>query len=430
MYSYDESQVLAINQFEIFFENSGAGDRELFSLSLASVVKKQLFSYLQESSEKLCGQPNNFGLNNLKNIESGKLTYVFAAIFSQKDCKVYIDADLPGNSRVWMNEEPVLMNWKEQEKVMTLVNLNQGNNYIIISLFLQKEFILPPYLYLQVYGADIWERNNIFCSLREKKEQNDYNVFVRRENQYLNITVLGPAMEKTAVHLQIMVNQRMINNAEDNYYTLGKEYRILLEADEIKSCIVYTIFPCKIIDCFVDAQYIYEVEKEAREYLLKNQDDIEMQGRLRQIKGVLVTKIEQYFMIYEIQKKLGHDVPFLSIKTPTSIFYLSEIDNTIQEMRVVFPKEGCDKGGYPLAICLSNDWYDSYLFEEQPEKLLVISASGRGVMGGAYINEYAYLEALSLACRYFDINTECIYLFGKSNGGGVGWGIYIYFTCF
>ena len=421
MYSYDESQILVINQFEIFFENSGVSDRELFSLSLVSEVKKKLSSYLQESSEKLCGQPNNFGLNNLKNIESGKLTYIFATISSKKDSKVYIDADLPGDSRVWVNEEPALMNWKEQKKAMTLVNLNQGNNYIIISLFLQKEFILPPYLYLQVYGADIWKRNNLFCSLRGKKEQNDYNVFVRCENQYLNVIVLGPAIEKTEVYLPIMVNQRMINNAQGNYYTLGKEYRILLEADEIKSCIVYTIFPCKIIDCFVDTQYICEVEREALEYLVNNQNDIEIQGRLRQIKGILVTKIEQYFMIYEIQRKLGHDVPFLSIRTPTSIFYLSEIDNTIQEMRVVLPKKGCDKGGYPLAICLSNGWYDSYLFEEQPEKLLVISASGRGVMGGAYINEYAYLEALSLACKYFDINTEYIYLFGKSNGGYAAW---------
>lgn len=423
MYSYDERQILVINQFEIFYENAEVGDRELFSLSLPSDVKKELFSYLLKSAIKLCGQPNNFGLNNLKNVDSRKLTYVFAIIFSPKECKAYIDADLPGNSRVWTNEEPVLVNWKEQEKAMTLVNLHQGNNYLVISLYLQKECILPPYLYLQVYGADIWKRNIIFCNLRKKKEQNDYNVFVRRENQYLIITVLGPAMEKTSVRLQIMVNQRMINNEEDNYYSLGKEYRILLGPDEIKSYIVYTVFPCKIIDCFVDAQHINEIEKEAQEYLVKNQDDIEMQGRLGKISGVLATKIEQYFMIYGIKKKLGYDVPSLSIIAPTSIFYLSEIDNTIQEMRVLFPKEGCDKGGYPLAICLSNDWYDSYLFEEQPEKLLVISVSGRGVMGGAYINECAYLEAISLVCRYFDINRECIYLFGKSNGGYAAWSL-------
>lgn len=120
-------------------------------------------------------------------------------------------------------------------------------------------------------------------------------------------------------------------------------------------------------------------------------------------------------------KKLGYAVPDLSIEIPTSIFYVSEIDNTIQEMRVVFPKQKCDKEGYPLAICLSNDWYDSYIFEEQPKKLLIISTSGRGIMGGAYINEYAYLEVLSLVCKYFDINTERIYFFGKSNGGYAAW---------
>ena len=72
MYSYDERQILVINQFEIFYENAEVGDRELFSLSLPSDVKKELFSYLRKSAIKLCGQPNNFGLNNLKNVDSCK----------------------------------------------------------------------------------------------------------------------------------------------------------------------------------------------------------------------------------------------------------------------------------------------------------------------------------------------------------------------
>lgn len=424
-YALTEScQILALNEFDIICVDKLEKYEDIFSTCPSDVAKKALAAYLHgEDNWSPCGRLNDFLLNTLHQVEHDVTTYICATVYSERQIEVRVEADLPDGSRLWVNEKIAFICLQEQKKKFARMQFHNGINIILIALHPREALLLPPYLYVQIFMERLFSDSCLFGDIQREIMDRNYNVVVQYCQDYLSIMFISSIPEQKDIFLPLYLNGRIMDIAEGSRYSFNKKYKLPLDIGDHCKCLLYEGEPFREIYCRVDPVYMQEIVKEAEKRLhkLPKEDQLMLQGRLSRLQGKLATRLEQFEMVRQIEEFLAHNNWQTKLHTGESIYYFSKIDKSYQELHVLLPEEASPESGYPVILCLSIDWYDYMPDDRRFKHCLAVSMSGRGVLGGGYINECAYLEAINVLFSHYHIDKSRVYLIGKSNGGYAAW---------
>lgn len=417
---YLENSPLLINEMRIVSKTNGNFD--LFTLEL----RKDLESTIRELDRNtedhypLYSCINDYKVNILSRL-AGRVACLASVFYSENDTQGIIESDICGYGRLWLNGHLLAVVNQRQVKRYDECQIKKGKNTLVFEHYLKEKTAFAPYIYFQVYPEGTQE-NQIFI---EQKRLLQKNISLIAEfdgiHQELVFMLFGSGMDHTVQSVKLeLLNESIEIRCEQNrkyVYSFASEQKMfsLYIANKSGGCDTerYT---------YVSDKYQQFVFAKAQQFAQKNKESsVEIFGRISRYENPLTFDNERYDLLCEINKICENST---SAKTGVErkMYYFSEIDGTYQELVMRLPVNFSAKKTYSLILCFGILSFDYYIPEcKLSDDVLVVNCSGRGILGGGYISEACYLEALYYVKKHFSIDTNRIYFTGKSNGGYAVW---------
>lgn len=403
---------------------------DLFNTELSGDIKSKLLNIKTngyKGFEKF-NKTNNYYLCDFSVFKDSEKVFLYTQITSEKNEKVVIDVDLPGYSKLWVNNKLVMICHERQNREHIVVNLD-NNNSLIIEYYLKDKDTFPPFALIQVYSYKQIVNNQLLPRMKERMLSEKLQVvpYYNSNNCELKFMFIPlNSTRSTIVGFHNLQHKDKLIKEEFKVFRVYS-YKISDIKDSIsKYYMISDIFPYKHNFLISISEPISEqiISKAVSVIKADETDKANVFGMINKYENPLTFDQDKYSIIAKLNKFINGKILNNSYDGTSKIYYLSSIDNSYQEIIIKFPKDYNDKKDYPLIACLGISEFDYYLFcEEENNEYIIVNISGRGVMGGSYISEACYLEAIRYMINNYSINENKIYLLGKSNGGYASWSI-------
>lgn len=346
-----------------------------------------------------------------------KETMLKSEIYSEKNRMVLLEADMPGYSKLWVNGVIANISDRRQNKEYILLELQAGINHLHLLYRLKRHSEFPPYVYIQLFDWQAIKQGRLLprmYTVAQKKRMKAITNF-ERDKSSMEFMLLPIRACQQVIQLQM-------DESEPRPYHCFETYRLSLSQSQRN--MGFQIYELSDngqkrnpIFSYLPTAYEQSVVQKAN-HRLENYEDIELEGRLEKWKNPLTFGDDRYRLIHEMDRS-QKGMPGSSASRYTR-YYRSEIDNTVQQMVIDLPDSYDASRPYPLIVCLGILDFD-YFHPEKNNEYIVLNCSGRGILGGGYISEASYFEAIDKLMDWYPINKDRIYLTGKSNGGYAVW---------
>ena len=414
---------LAINSFLLLsnYDFSRASYR-LFSTKPDAEIQK-IIATADFGQLKTISEINDYFLVDLSAFGDYQKVYLGFIVKCEKETQILLECDMPGYSKLWKGQHLLTISSKRQEKEWIETLLKPGENVFIVEYFLKQKTEFPPYVYFQIYNSDYLRAGKLLPGIDHL-----LNSF--------KIKVIGKYIEEEkAIKFMVLSKEEYvpaildISNSQLMQYKTKQEYTCPLPENMNPDFFQLNLIVCgnqstpqKYSICtHITKGYCSNIIDAARTYCSGKPENIraEILGRVEKIKNELTFLEDQFELITEIHQLIA-DKKLLKQNNVQRIYFLSQIDQTYQEITLVLPQNYTKNQSYPLLICFGILDFD-YFFPSATEDILIANISGRGILGGGYISEAAYLESINYIKKHYCIKPDQIYLTGKSNGGFAVW---------
>lgn len=402
---------------------------DLFSLTIPEKIEETILA-LQENKDTVYqgySTINPYYANDLSEFGENQLVYLYAEIESAENKSAFLERDMPGFSKLWMNGEILDICTERQQTTQDKVAIKKGINHILLGFYLKKKSVFPPYVYLSFLPSEICINDGNLLNRKRKYQMETLTAASNycEEDQVLYFMAIPHNSNRNQV--DVILEE---SNGERKEVTLeawkkyqwpvcsdkDRIYRILLTG----SCHPYSIplyvnLPEKQVNLIIEKALEYAEHKK--------EDKTECYGRVVKIRDSLTFENDRYCLLMELEQISNHQKPAQN-QLDKRVYYYSKLDESYQEMQIFFPKNyDSESMKYPVIFCLSILDFDSIHLEVEPKEHIFVNLNGRGILGGSYISEAAYLEGIKYVRDHYPIDMDRIYLTGKSNGGYAVWSI-------
>lgn len=400
---------------------------DLFSTEIPARVQDKIdaLERQKEVNFEIFEDTNIYYANDLSKFGEQKTVYLYAKIESDFARKAFLERDMTGFSKLWLNGKLIDVCSKRQQTVQYYVRLNRGVNHIVIAFHRAIKSVFPPYIYLNLFPYE-----NIFheCFPLRRKEiyQREHVAMVSQyddKQQMLWFSLIPHNSDRKKFSIMIEKNQAISDSMEIEPY---KPYKISVQTQENE------LMQIKVIcDVFTYSAELYlnlpekkvsQIVEQTKQYAAYHKEfKDECFGRIKKISNDLTFEQDKYLLCQELIQIINGNP--LKEKVIKSVYYLSDLDLSYQEMQVILPYQYDRNKSYPVIFCLGILDFDYIQLQDIPKENIIVNLSGRGILGGSYISEAAYLEGIEKIKQLYQVDENRIYLIGKSNGGYAVWSL-------
>jgi hypothetical protein len=429
MYYIEEANY--ISQFIILFTKEIKYEvYDLFNLNIPEsimMILQRIEKYGFEGYE-LFDKTNNYYANELSDFGEDKMIYLYAQVISDAASRIVIETDLPGYSKLWVNGRCISVCGQRQEVEHFTINLMLGKNEFVVEYKLKQKTVFPPYMYIQLFPY-----TEIACNRRMPIRKKNY-----LEDKVKVVTRYDE--QKNKVDFMLLTNNTNLKSCNAVIEKENIRQKLVLQTRKKYTYQIEDInAPIQQIKLYTDISqgnlilhnHIPEKESEdiishAIEYSQKLMcEKAEVLGRVEKYRNKLTFTNDRYTLLKELKQLLNRE-KIRKNRNKDIVYYYSDIDMSYQELIIHLPVGYSKKNRYSLIVCLGILDFD-YInqLNEYPDNdcYLVANCAGRGILGGSYISEACYLEAIEYIKRNYPIDSDRIYLTGKSNGGYAVWSL-------
>jgi hypothetical protein len=403
---------------------------DLFNLDIPDSVLMSLQRIEQYGFKdyELFDKANNYYANELSDFGANNEVYLYAQVISDRDLKIVIETDLPGYSKLWVNSRCISICSKRQEVEHFTINLMPGKNEFIVGYKLMQKNIFPPYMYIQLFPY-IEIAKNIQMPIRKKEYLEDKVKLVTRYDKQQNIVdfmlLTNNAILKSCSTIleKESIRQKLVLQTRKKYTYQIKENNTSLQQVKLHIDIspgilnLYNQIPEKEAEDIINQAIIYS------QNITYGKGEI--LGRIEKYRNKLTFTDDRYTLLKELRHLLKKENISKSSRRDI-VYYYSDIDMSYQELIIHLPVGYNAKKQYALIVCLGIldfDYITPQYYYDDSDCYLIANCAGRGILGGSYISEACYLEAIEYIKFNYSIDSDRIYLTGKSNGGYAVWSL-------
>lgn len=372
---------------------------------------------------------NNYFLSDLSGFARDEKVFLYTEIIAErKEDKVVLDFDLPGYSKVWLNSDILVICHERQNREHLDVCLRQGKNVLLIEYYLKQKSDFLPYAFIQVYNYDQIYNQGLLPRMKERMLSEKLKVISQYNPDTNEIKFMFIVLNSTESVVEVTHNLSGGDRLNEEKFEVLKEYSYKVRDMEGTICKYYmtsNLFP------YVHNLLIRISESEANEIINQalslipesgEANSVNIMGMINKFRNDLTYDEDKYALITRLKRFISQGVLDNRDAAVSKVYYLSPLDYSYQEIVIKLPENYCDGAAYPLIACLGISEFDYYLFcEEKNNEYIIANISGRGVLGGSYISEVCYLEAIEYMKNHYAVDINRIYLLGKSNGGYASW---------
>ncbi|SET14087.1 hypothetical protein [[Clostridium] polysaccharolyticum] len=400
---------------------------DLFSLEIPSRVqdKINLMEEQKEMNFQVFEDTNIYYANDLSRFGEQNTVYLYAKVLTGFAQKAFLERDMPGFSKLWLNGRLIDACSERQQAVQYQVQLKSGINHIVLAFHRIRKSVFPPYVYLNLLPyeninhecfpfrrKEIYQKEHVllpsqyddkeqmlwFFLIPHNSDRQEYSIIIEKNQSVYDEIIIEP-FKPYKVSVPLQENELMQVKAVCDVFTYAPEIYIKLPEKKVEQIVEQAI------------HYI-AYHKECKE---------ECFGRIAKIQNDLTFEKDIYQLCQELMQ-IFNGKP-LEEKIIKSVYYLSDLDLSYQEMQVMLPADYDRDKTYPVIFCLGILDFDYIKLEELPKEHIIVNLSGRGILGGSYISEAAYFEGIEKIKQLYEIDTDRIFLIGKSNGGYGVWSL-------
>lgn len=396
--------------------------------------------------------------------------FVFTNIKCARNRKVIIRFGRNCRMKVWMNDKFVCNESIGGDPICFLsVELNEGDNIFFVECTKRKW----PWLFdMRIYDYDD-EMYGINGKLMKGVIQN-------RVINKVSIVANDGQVEKDAIHKFMIVPKDFINVSDESLVKVVVENGERVKYDEFdaRMCEPISYDVSKIRDRLSDnlllsfnitlitksgkkektrhdvllGNFRDELDKLRnqykliqREYSPNEEDKINIEGRIDNIEELISISIElgevvdrnlerkslaleiaELHKILESIKSGLHFNDFASRNSKNKIYFRSHLDDQLEMYSTYVPSNYCSQKRYPLLIFVAVYNHQASWENLEPlidEDVIMLEITIRGITGGSYVGEAAFLEVMEIVSKKYNIDTDRVYLIGYSNGAMAAWAI-------
>lgn len=386
-----------------------------------------------------------------KQLELGKgYIYTVSNIHSDGEQKSFIGYAGDGYYRIWLNN--ILLTdfpYTKNDEDGSIVQLRKGDNWLICELDIYKSSHYKK-LKVNVYNYDMLVA-----------QQDTYLGYLLKSKERISAKPVFSIRDDCLEYFTIVKND--ISSDLNHHYSYTLKNIVTNTIDYCADLQLYTetVFPTLHIDNNASGLFYFDIycdhrletrslvllnsiEKEVDFVLkklchcnLKNEELINFHGKIDTIKQCEHLYANNYFYssslylfellsIYHLLDR-GMDGTYYS--KPSLYYFLSDIDNQIDNIGIFIPGGYDEKSQYKLVV-LNTTGPDHYaLFERYKElevayrgqHIIFASFMCKGVTTGGYIGEASFIESYKRTVSKFNIDLNAVYLHGTSNGAYSTW---------
>ena len=417
---YLENSPLLINEMRIVSESDQNFD--LFTLQMNKDLEP-IISELEHDTEDyypIYSCINDYKVNILSRL-ANRFACLASVFYSENDTQAIIESDICGYGRLWLNGHLLAVVNQRQLKRYDECRIKKGKNTLVFEHFLREKTEFAPYIYFQIYPEGTWEKQ----------------IIIEQKPLLLKSVSLIAEFDEYRQALVFMLFGSRMDRAVQSVKLVTLDESIEIKCEQNRKCVyqfasVPKMFSLYILNestgreterfTYVSEKYKQSVFAKAQGFVQKNKKNIsDILGRINRYENPLTFDNERYDLLKEINDICENNMS-VEAGVERKIYYLSEIDGTYQELVMKLPINFSAHKRYSLMFCFGILSFDYYIPKhELSDDILVVNCSGRGILGGGYISEACYLEALYYVKKHFKIDTNRIYFTGKSNGGYAVW---------
>lgn len=420
-------------KLENIFENF---NKEIFKNKYLKLKdgENYLLNYFSEL-EKFNGnfQRNSLDFSSLK-LKDNERIYAFFLINCYEFKNTVLKLGRSNYCKIWLNNN-LIYNKSSivhdgfyeavgfSDSIYINLTLNKGDNLIIVELNNNS-----PMISLKLSREEYKGKLNIFNNYYEKTclnkisiihennlcvNQNKYE-FMIIPRDFVNIDI------KNKIEIKAIFKDKVCKSMKSEFYkkiSIDTSNLINKDEDILEIQISYNnnviIMKEKLL-VLLSKRFLYSKNNEFLNYLNIIKDDIPEEMFPWFIKDEY-NRVEFINSSRKILKKSGFH----------RIFYVSKLDNTIQNLCVLLPNKYSNNKSYSIMLHLvpstSGNFIKFYKEDFLDDDIILIEVSTRGVTQGSYIGEAAILESIGIIKQILNLNEYSLNLIGYSTGAFAVW---------
>lgn len=415
VYFLDKNDVLHINTYKhIIYENVEQKEYDIFNIVYP--LDELIYEYDTDEFNKL----NNLKVNDLT-VFNEKIVYLYFEIIVKENQKIVFDLDFPGTTKMWINEKIFIISEKRDERSQLLYASKKEKLKCLIEFRHNNKTWFLPYLLIQVYKYNDVEKNLVLPKSKKMIEDSIIKIISKFEKDYNKLYfMINPLTDSSNLFHVTLKDKITQKNREIDLipylkYCLDlteydfEDFNLSINIDE-KEYLLYS---------YISENKIRQIQKSINQKISN-----EVIGLTEKVHSNLLFEYEKSYLYREIQRMLHSEYSNQNVQnfeTTETIYYFSEIEHKVRCFEVLYPCILTDKP-LPALICLAVHDFDSINRNEiKNNDYFVFNFPSGGIVGSGYIGYPIYKEMLNIILSRFRINSNYIYLTGKSNGGYAVW---------
>lgn len=411
-YVYSGDTIL-INKFSILCELRSK-DYDIFSLQIDENIRNALINVQNNPDSAVVHNKVKLLYSDLTDFDSEKNTCFCVTIECAQTEKIVMDIGFSGVFKLWVNNKPICVGMELQQRKFIELILRKGENEVIIEYINQKgnsvaQGYIQLYNYKDVLSGNIFPLLDKIISKNSIEVISQYNsdegtleymllcppeVIVQAENVNLDI----PEVEEVELRGMTKYTVNLEQHKEEIFH-----FGLIIRGEDRFISLAVNLPERKLSELYNMADQ-YENERD-------QQSGITIRGIRKKLMKMYLSKKKRYDLVKILYNILNH----LPVNTNRK-YFISDIDNSVQEVIVKEP-DGYDENiSYPLILYLV-DKEESFFSENVPDcnEYVIADFYCGGILGGGYMSEARYFEVLDYLFSNYNIDKNRIYLISQSH---------------
>lgn len=411
-YVYSGDTIL-INTFSILCELRSK-DYDIFSLQIDENIRNALINVQNNPDSAVVHNKVKLLYSDLTDLDFEKNTCFCVTIECAQTEKIVMDIGFSGVFKLWVNNKPICVGMELQQRKFIELILKKGENEVIIEYINQKGNSVAQG-YIQLYNYKDVLSGNIFPLLDKIISKNSIEVISQYNSdegilEYMLLCPPEVIVQAENVNLDIPEVEEVELRGMTKYTVNLEQYKEeifhfgLIISGEDRFISLAVNLPEKKLSELYDMADQYENEWDQK-------SGITIRGIRKKLMKMYLPKKRRYDLVKILYNILNH----LPVHTNRK-YFISDIDNSVQEVIVKEP-DGYDENiFYPLVLYLV-DKEESFFSENVSHcnEYVIADFYCGGILGGGYMSEARYFEVLDYLFSNYNIDKNRIYLIGQSH---------------
>ncbi len=411
-YVYSGDTIL-INTFSILCKLRSK-DHDIFSLQIDENIRNALINVQNNPDSVVVHNKVKLLYSDLTDFDSDESICFCVTIECAQTERIVMDIGFSGVFKLWVNNKPICVGMEFQQRKFIELILRNGENEVIIEYMNQKGNTLAQG-YIQLYNYKDVLSGNIFPLLDKIISKNSIEVISQYNSdegilEYMFLCPPEVIIQAENVNLDIPEVEKVELRGMTKYTVHLEQYKeeifhfgLIISGEDRFISLAINLPERELSELYAVADQ-YENEWD-------EQSSITIRGIRKKLMKKYLPKMRRYDLVKILYNILNH----LPVHTNRK-YFISPIDNSVQEVIVRQP-DGYDENiSYPLVLYLV-DKEESFFSENVSDcnEYVIADFYCGGILGGGYMSEARYFEVLDYLFSNYNIDKNRIYLIGQSH---------------